>query len=316
MRFFAASLILHILLLTGLWLRRPKPATNEPPFVVTLEDTETDPPPREPVPPSQPPAKKSSSKTKPPGPEQAENPPESLNSAAPAKGASQAPPQIGDLRPSLLQVPAFDQQGQQYNHGSANLQKADNPAAPWGEGGGEYGRIVDYSRFERVAHYMDHIVEFPYQLAYRRRGGVINTRVVMDDQGRCHWGESFVRGNDPLLRFYVLTLLKQFCRSSVWRGIRKRKSSNIDFSFHFDLYLKEEVAPMVNGNVVLFKLPGYQDRGNWRAGPVQGHFMFPTFILLNPTWVVEQWNQIVHDEDPLERFQGDEEELLGLPLEP
>jgi hypothetical protein len=191
-----------------------------------------------------------------------------------------------------------------YYDGNNNAQ-ADNPRADWGEGGKQWGRLKDYRQMKMAADKIEGLVEYPEALAYRRIGGVIRARLVIDSQGQCNWTDSYISGTSPLLRFYVLNALKNFCRSDVWHGHRKKQQSNVDFSFDFNTYSKDPYKIKVLGNVILVHIPGKQDKGNWRLGPVQGHFAFPTFILLNPTWIVENWNQLVNDEDPLDRFRED-----------
>ena len=200
-----------------------------------------------------------------------------------------------------------DFQKNHFNHGGADLSKPDDPSANWGEGGAEFGRIQDYSMLERVAYRMDALVEYPYTLAYHHIGGVVRVRLVVGKTGKCHWGKTKILGNSPELRFYILTVLKVFCRGDFWHRLKKRGSSNIDFSFNFNTYDKKRESVRVLGNVVTYNLPGYQDRGVWRVGPVQGYLIAPT-VLLNTTWIVENWNRLVHDEDPLDAYRPKEKE--------
>jgi hypothetical protein len=212
-----------------------------------------------------------------------------------------------DLSPSALVIPDQAKQGQNFNSGNQGLDIPDNSSAPWGQGGQEFDRIQDYRNQEVVAFTVDKMLEFPHQLAYRKMGGVVKARLVINDKGQCEWGPSFINGNNPYFRFYILTVLKDFCRGDFWHGLKKRKSSNLDFSFHFDTYAKKKRKTIINGNVILMHFPGHQFRGDWKLGPIQGNFLFPNSVMLNPTWILETWNSLVHDEDPLQRFKEREE---------
>lgn len=210
---------------------------------------------------------------------------------------------IASLTPSTVGALADYSKTHTYNEGGASLDVPDNPGAPWGEGGTQFQRISSYRHYEQVAHTMKFIIEYPMTLAHKKIGGIVRARLVVNDKRVCNWHLSFIEGNHPYLRFYVLTKLKQLCKTSFWHKLKLRKSSNIDFNINFNTFAKGEPTMFVNGNVVLFDLPGNQDKGNWKLGPIQGHILQPNMIFADPIWIVENWNRLMYDKDPLARFK-------------
>jgi len=218
--------------------------------------------------------------------------------------------QLSDFLPSTIGELVYMKTSLDFENGDNNI-GVDNPRAHWGEGGGQFGRIKDYRQIKMAAEKIESLMEYPPFLAYKRVGGVIRARMVIDENGGCNWTDSYIDGTNPLLRFYVLRSLKSFCRIPLWHGQRIKKSSNIDFSFDFNIYSKESPETKILGNLIMMHLPGKQDRGSWRLGPLQGHFAFPTFILLNPNWIVENWNKLIQEEEPIESIHPEENSKLG-----
>ena len=195
------------------------------------------------------------------------------------------------------------------NHDSKSVvtkgeSSADNPTTAWGSGGNQFERTRDYLLMKRVEEKLRGLVSYPVALAYREIGGVINVRLFVDRAGACDWERFSISGARPELRVYVLVLLKKFCASNFWHGFHvERPSSNVDLSFNFNTFKSEEEEPKILGNVILFEIPGKQHRATWKVGPIQGSFFAPNSILLNPTWIVENWNRLVLSKDPLEEFR-------------
>ncbi len=201
----------------------------------------------------------------------------------------------------------------EFNHGNGEINKADNPESPWGEGGSEFGRLMDYAKMEKMNLRLKNIINYPVPFTERRIGGIVKVRLVVDEKGECRFKDTVISSLRSELKFYILNVLKLLCRGYEWRKIKLRPSTNLDFSFDFSLYSKKPFSIKNLGNVFLVHLPGHQDKGNWKLGPIQGHSMFPGFLLLNPNWIEENWNQLIHDIDPMERFkETKDDQLLGV----
>lgn len=276
MKWFFLSLFLHLILLGWLFLKKEPPAEEvasirRPVEWIELQDWTKEP--------------KKASKTQ--------------GRKGKRKGLGLS---LKDLSPSARSFPqSIEAQGGSWNRGGDDLYKADNSSASWGEGGAEYGRIKDFIRMDRVAQAMDALVEFPHPLAYRKMGGVVRVRLVISEDGACNWRHSRIEGNRPELRFYILLATKKLCRGDAWQGYKKRKSSNVDFAFNFDVYGDQREEPRVLGNVIMYSLPGYQIKGEWRLGPIRGNIFMP--IGTDATWLVENWNRLMHSKEPLDEFR-------------
>ncbi|MCB0379421.1 MAG: hypothetical protein KDD33_13085, partial [Bdellovibrionales bacterium] len=189
-----------------------------------------------------------------------------------------------------------------YNHGQSDT-LPDDPGTPWGEGGGEFGRIKDYGKIEKVAYALYHVIDYPYVLIRRGIEGHVNARLVVNGQGQCEWSYTKIGGEKPELRLKVLLILKQFCRSDFWHHLKIRESSNLDISFHFDVKsMESDVKYSVTGNTIFYRIPGRQGTGMWQIGPIKGHFIYP-MVFLDPAWVMENWSRFVEGNDPMEIYR-------------
>ena len=117
---------------------------------------------------------------------------------------------------------------------------------------------------------------------------------MFDQQGKCDWAKTSIKGSRMELRSYVLAVIKNFCKRKILNGYDLKRSNNIDLSYRFNTYSNKYVEPKILGNVILFDLPGHQQKGEWRLGPIKGNLIAPNFIFLNEDWFTD--NSPEHNE--------------------
>jgi len=209
--------------------------------------------------------------------------------------------EVDDLMPQTVDFQRMQKNLKAYNGSGTDSTAPDNSSDDWGAGGHQFGRLQDYGALKRVSERIDRLVQYPKVLSTRKIGGFVKARLVLKKDGACDWRTSTIGGTRHELRVYVLMLLKDYCLKGPGRFARE--SNTVDFAFQFDVYSKEKAPTLINGNVVLVHLPGHQDRGSWKLGPLQGHALFPTMVFLNPQWIRENWNRLVGKKEALEELK-------------
>ena len=183
----------------------------------------------------------------------------------------------------------------------------DNPLADWGSGGGTFARTKDYLLFDRIYHNIDSILYYSGVLARHKIQGYINTRLVLDSNGKCEWKFTQIKGADPYLRLFILDILKQACGQNYSRYINARNLTNVDMSFKFALTEHDnknwaDHEKGIVGNTLLFYRNTQNSIMEWELGPFRGMFPIPA-VYLNIPWIQENWEQIIYHRDPLEVFK-------------
>lgn len=184
----------------------------------------------------------------------------------------------------------------------------DNPNVEWGAGGGTFERVRDYTLMKRFHDKVDGLLFYPGVLARHQISGVVNTRIVLDQQGSCNWELTKINANDPHLRIYILHLLKQVCDESYAKYTKERKLTNIDMSFNFSISGQLTTEELIDqnqyivGNVLAFYRNSQQSIAEWHLGPLTGVFPIP-WVGLDFGWLQENFERYVNDKDPLKDYK-------------
>ncbi len=177
----------------------------------------------------------------------------------------------------------------------------------WGFGRSDFDAIGDHLQYRSIAEAISTNLHYPGILAGREIGGVVNARIEFKD-GRCTFDASAISSLRPELRLYIFSVLKTACRHPIQGFSRAKKATTMDLSFYFNTFSSERQEPKIVGNVILFELPGSQQRATWKLGPFQGSYFFPNWIFLNPTWINENWERLIESKDPASEYLPTEEQ--------
>jgi hypothetical protein len=183
----------------------------------------------------------------------------------------------------------------------------DDIAAPWGSGGREFKRIMEYSLMNRIQSQTENLLYYPAVLAAHGIEGNVNVRLVLNKEGQCDWPKTEITSASPYLRVFVLDLMKSVCKQSYLREVRGRKLTLVDFSFQFAITennaesVKKEKSKVL-GNVLLFYRNSQKSIAQWHLGPFTGIFPLP-LVNLDFPWLKEHWETYVEKKDPLAEFK-------------
>jgi len=185
--------------------------------------------------------------------------------------------------------------------------ETDNPNAEWGSGSASFGRIKDYSFFNKLYEQIDGSLSYPSVLARNKIKGVINSRIVFNADGNCDWRRTKIHGQEAYLSLYILDVLKNVCKMNFKKFLHERTITNADLSFHFDItegVKKDRLdeGKMIVGNTLLFYRNSQQSIAEWEVGPLKGMFPVP-MIYLNIPWIQENWERLINNKDPLREFK-------------
>jgi len=183
----------------------------------------------------------------------------------------------------------------------------DNPLSEWGSGAANFGRVEDYNLFRVLFEQVDGYLYYPGVLARHKITGVVNARIVINDQGACVWPQTKIQGHDPYLSLYVLNVLKNVCQMNYKAYSKNRQISNADLSFQFDINENNDAGRIkgenhIIGNTLLFYRNSHQSVAEWEIGPFRGQFPVPA-VYLNIPWIQEHWESLMHNKDPLHEFK-------------
>lgn len=179
-------------------------------------------------------------------------------------------------------------------------------SSSWGENGSDFSRTADLGFMERVFEATDQSLYYPGILARHSIAGVVNSRLVFDDLGKCDWKKTQISALDPHLRIFILSVLKDTCKQDFSRFAKSARSRTVDMSFQFEITEHNDRTLIskqskIIGNVLLFYRNTQKSVGEWHLGPFQGMFPIP-FVSVDFGWIVENWEKIVGHHDPLKEF--------------
>lgn len=196
-----------------------------------------------------------------------------------------------------------------YNRGdqdSFDRGLGDNPLDEWGEGGGQFHRVREYLLMDQIYGKINGLLFYPGWLAYKGISGVINARVVLNQNGKCLSQYTNVEGASPYLRSYINHLLRKFCLTGIPPHKYLRPTTNVDLSFHFEFEGEGQrlvdIGQTIIGNVLLFHRSIPKSPLEWQIGPIKGVFPVP-MIYLNIEWIYENWEKIVEGRDPMDEYR-------------
>ncbi len=221
----------------------------------------------------------------------AENKSTSTKSTNPRTG------RIGSLAPFKPSFKSwYGEGGLVFNHGDGSSGAPDDPNAKWGEGSAEFGRIADFNYLDKVKDQVEGLLYYPGVLARNHISGQVNTRLVVDGDGKCQWHHTQIHSSNAYLRIYVLDLLQKLCAHDMQYVVQQRKLSNIDMTFQFqltetslDLHKEKE---LVVGNVLSFYRNAASSTLEWQLGPIRGMFPIPA-VNVDFIWIKEHWQDWV-----------------------
>jgi hypothetical protein len=284
-KFLLGSILLHSVIVC-VWILyqfrpAPKPA-QEPPLVISFQE------------------KSPMSKT-----------PKSAGVAVVKRGSAQGPGSLSlkgylpeyRFEPSARGVSPFSDGKDTY---STNPLR-DDPRSEWGAGSSSFERIQDYNLYRVLFAQVDGSLSYPGVLARHQIKGVVNARIVFNEQGACDWPLTKIQGHDPYLSLYILNVLKNVCQMNYKPYLKNRQISNADMSFQFDINENndpERIAKqnVIIGNTLLFYRNSHQSVTEWEIGPFRGQFPVPV-IYMNLPWIQEHWDSLMHNKDPLREFK-------------
>lgn len=124
---------------------------------------------------------------------------------------------------------------QKSNSVTGELPKSDWEYAPWGDGAGEFNRILQSNLFEQFFKEVDNALFYPGILARHHIEAVVLARVILNQHGQCHWQKTKIRSNDKHMQVFILDVLKKACKTDYSRWMASRENTLIDLSFEFQL---------------------------------------------------------------------------------
>lgn len=176
----------------------------------------------------------------------------------------------------------------------------DNVNESWGHGSQVFQRVQDYRLMEILYSKMDEILIYPDELSYHKIEGVVNARIVLDQNGDCDFDHMSVQRGERHLQILVISKISEMCKSNFKKYIKDRQRTNVDMSFDFrlsehndrDLIQSEK---KIVGNVLLFYRQSHQSRMQWELGPFKGLFPLP-IVQLNDRWLMKHWAELMEDQ--------------------
>ena len=132
----------------------------------------------------------------------------------------------------------------------------DDTGVEWGSGAADFHRISDYQLMRELYRELDYHIKYPSLFVVHGVKGVVNSRIVINRQGKCDGEKSYTRSSNKYLRKYVKHQIRKVCHLNLKHLVR-RKFTNVDVSVFYDSYEPdvENVAAVNNnivGNVLLF----------------------------------------------------------------
>jgi hypothetical protein len=227
-----------------------------------------------------------------------EAPPAKTRGTGGAKGAGSRRLKMRDLLPAL-------NAGLGNGKGTFGAEgDGDDPFAGWGEGGGEFERIKDYSFMRRLQSETEGLLFYPQILARHGISGTVNTRLHLRPSNGCDWHKTRVNGGHPYLKVYVTSLLKKLCGFDVAKATPE--PLNVDMSFNFEITERmEDQAPEnreIVGNVLVFNRNHGESVTEWKLGPIRGSWLIPVISVDFP-WIFENWEKYFNGRDPFDEFK-------------
>jgi hypothetical protein len=257
--------------------------------------------------------------------------PETLNTGVPARAKSKPPgkntagnssPPQGSatekkaLAQKLLGSSYHEQFGIQGGNGNARPSGSweeggyttkDDSNVAWGAGSGTFERIQDLSIMSRFHQKVDALLFYPGILARHKVSGVVNARIVLDQNGDCDWEHAQIRAGEPHLRLFVMHILKNVCDENFKKYLGKRERTNIDMSFQFSISEQPTTEELIRqnqkvvGNVLLFFRNSHQSVAEWHFGPFAGMFPFPV-VSLDFDWIQENIEKYIDHKNPMGEY--------------
>ncbi len=178
---------------------------------------------------------------------------------------------------------------------------------PWGSGGTRFSEVQHYPRYEHLAREIEGLLNYPFVLSRRKIDGTINVRLAFTDDSKCDWKRIRILGLSSHLKVYIKALLIKLCGLSVVRSLRADKSRVVDLSFQFEITDRPpspeevETRSAIIGNVLNFYRFSL-GAGEYRAGPIRGHWYLPA-VSLDFEWILENWEKYVNGNDLMAPFK-------------
>jgi hypothetical protein len=184
----------------------------------------------------------------------------------------------------------------------------DDPNVAWGAGGGTFDRIQDLALMSRFHEKVNNLLFYPGVLARHKIKGIVNTRVVLNNEGDCDWQLTKINSNDAHLRFFILHLIKKTCDENYKKYLGARTSTNIDMSFEFSISEQPTTQELISqnqkvlGNVLFFFRNSQQSVAEWHLGPFTGVFPIP-WVNLDFGWLEENFDHYVNNKEQMNEYR-------------
>lgn len=198
---------------------------------------------------------------------------------------------------------------QKSNSVTGELPKSDWEYAPWGDGAGEFNRILQSNLFDQFFREVDRALFYPGILARHRIEAVVLARVILNQDGECDWQKTKIRSNDKHLQVFILDVLKKACKTDYSRWMASRENTLIDLSFEFQLTehgnkeLAQEKQFIVGNSLHLYR-NAQKSVAEWHLGPVMGVFPLP-MVSLDYGWLQENYERYIEKHDPMKKFEAE-----------
>lgn len=183
----------------------------------------------------------------------------------------------------------------------------DNPTSAWGSGGSDFERVQDFNLMHKIYSDVNAKLFYPSVLAAHKIEGVVNSRLVLNQNGDCDFTATQISSSEIHLRIYILSVLKKVCNQNYVRFTGERTLTNVDMSFLFRLtesndkdFLNQQ--EFIVGNVLNFQRNSHQSMATWRVGPFTGLFPIPA-VNIDFQWLSENWSKYIEGKDPMDEFR-------------
>jgi hypothetical protein len=180
----------------------------------------------------------------------------------------------------------------------------DDPNADWGKGAETFERIQDYNIYRILYERVNGRLYYPATLARQKIEGLVQTRIVITQEGNCDWTKTKIFGREVYLKMYILSLLKNVCKENFKSILADRQLTNIDASFHFFIGGADISHPTeaIIGNTLYFRRFSQQSQMEWEFGPLKGLLPIPA-VYLNFPWIFENYDRLILKKDPIKEFE-------------
>lgn len=198
---------------------------------------------------------------------------------------------------------------QKENSVDSDLPSSDWEYSSWGDGAGEFNRILQSNLFEKFFQEVDHALFYPGILARHQIEAVVAVRVILNQQGQCDWKKTKIRSNDKHLQVFILDVLKKACRTDYSRWMRNRENTLIDLSFEFQLteHGNTDLAKerqFITGNSLHLYRNAQNSIAEWHLGPIRGVFPLP-MVFLDYGWLLENYERYIEENDPMDEYEAE-----------